>query len=120
MTKVLKSEDNYIEFRTKLTKGEKIDYNKIIITKFEYRDGVLSPKLSRTLEEDGDTYLISRMLMKAFDSGKEIKFEDKTIISTCNFLRDNCFKTEKLIDEMLEIIKENNFPKEEVKTNTGK
>lgn len=113
MTKVLTDGNNSIEFRVKLFKGEKIDYGKAEAMQLEYKDGQLVPKLSKRLEDEADTYLLSRLLVTVVDDGKNIKIE-KGIIGTCKFLRENCLGTEKLIDEMLLEVKEVNFPKNEV------
>lgn len=119
MNKVLIDENNKIEFRTKLFKGEKIDYEKMSAMQLEYREGQLVPKLNKRLEEEADTYLISRMLQKVIEDGVEVKIESG-IIGACKFLREECLGTEKLIDEMLLEIKDINFPKNEVLTPAGK
>lgn len=113
MNRVLMDGNNKIEFRVKLFKGEKIDYAKTEAMQLEYREGQLIPKLSKSLEDEADTYLLSRLLEKVIEDGKEIKLE-KGIIGTCKFLREQCLGTEKLIDEMLLEVKAVNFTKNEV------
>lgn len=121
MNKVLTKENAYIEFKTILSKGEKIDFSKIGEIKFDINDkGQIVPKIQeKRLEDEADTYLLSRVLVKIVDNGKEWKM-DKSISKTCEFLRDGCYETEDLIEEVLTEIKKNNFPVNEIKNEMGK
>lgn len=120
MTKVLRKDDNnYIEFKTRLSKGHKVDYEKATAMKLQFIKGELVPILDKTLEQEGDTLLLTRMLVKVVDSGKEIKL-DGSISGICKFLREECFGTETLIDDVLAEIKAINFPSNEVKPKQGK
>ena len=115
------NENTYVEYRDRLTAGEKERYKHANLPKVKVNEkGAMIYDVDNSYENSPNFYILSRVVTKIVQDGKDITPKDKNV-STFLEMMDNDLYEDKLLNDVLkDILGKNGFleQKEKSETNT--
>lgn len=113
-----KNENTYIEYRDRLTAGEKERYRHAQAPKLKLNEkGEATFDIDNTYENSPNFYILSRVVEKIVQDGIDITPKDKTISSFLSMMDDKLYEDELLNDVLKDVLTKSGFlePKEKSK-----
>lgn len=105
-----KNENTYIEYRDKLTAGEKERYTYAKAPKIKANEkGEISYEMDTTYENSPNFYLLARCIEKVVQEGVDITPKDKTVTSFLEMMDDKLYESELLEEVTKDILEKNGF-----------
>lgn len=105
-----KNENTYIEYRDRLTAGEKERYNHAKSPKLKINNsGEISYDIDNTYENSPNFYILSRTIEKIIQNGEDITPKDKTISSFLEMMDDKLYEAGLLKEVLEDLLEKNGF-----------
>lgn len=114
------NENTYVEYRDRLTAGEKERYKYANLPKVKVNEkGEMIYDVDNTYENSPNFYILSRAVTKIVQDGKDITPKDKNV-STFLEMMDNDLYEDKLLNDVLkDILGKNGFLEQNEKSETN-
>lgn len=111
------NENTYVEYRDRLTAGEKERYKHANLPKVKVNEkGEMIYDVDNTYENSPNFYILSRVVTKIVQDGKDITPKDKNV-STFLEMMDNDLYEDKLLNDVLkDILGKNGFLEQKEKS----
>lgn len=104
------NENTYIEYRDRLTAGEKERYRHAKTPKIKFNDkGEMIYDVDTSYENSPNFYLLARVIDKVVQDGVDITPHDKTVSSFLAMLDDKFYEDELLQEVTQDILEKNSF-----------
>lgn len=111
-----KNENTYIEYRDRLTAGEKERYRHAQAPKLKMNDkGEATFDIDNTYENSPNFYILSRAIEKIIQDGIDITPKDKTISTFLSMMDDKLYEDKLLNDVLKDILTKAGFLEEKKK-----
>lgn len=108
---ILKKSDNtYIEYRDRLTAGEKERYKHAQLPKIKVNEkGETAFDVDTTYENSPNFYILSRTVQKIVQDGEDITPKDKTVSSFLDMMDNKLYEDVLLNDVLKDVLTKNGF-----------
>ena len=115
------NENTFIEYRDRLTAGEKQRYQFAKIPKYKSgANGEIVLDLDNSYENSPNFYLLTRVIEKVFQDGKDITPKDKTVSSFLKMMDNELYENDLLEDVLKDILEKNGFFEKKTEKNIEK
>lgn len=105
-----KNENTYMEYRDKLTAGEKERYTFAKSPKIRANaKGEISYEMDTTYENSPNFYLLARVIQRVVQDGVDITPKDRTVSAFLAMMDDKLYESELLTEVINDLLEKNGF-----------